>query len=171
MRLLVCVSWVPQSRLNLRRPKRRTNLAQAQLPVNGLRRSSAITATMASKPVQPTAPTSRLPSRPLGTQVSHWHIRTLKAPTVLSSCQPRTPSRTCRLLRSTAVYKPQAPNGVSHHTLAQMEASLGIQAHSRMTCRRTSTKPCLFRIRKSRTHNNGQRIACIPKDIRNSLME
>jgi hypothetical protein len=147
MRPLVCVSWVLQSR-QIRNPKRRMSLGQALQLVSGPRRSIAITATMASRPVQHTARTLRLHTRLLGSQVNQWRTRTRKARPLLSSRLALIALRTLEPLLSMPVCKTQVHSGVVRRTLAQTEASLGIKARSRMTCRKTSTKSCLSRTRK-----------------------
>jgi hypothetical protein len=148
MRPLVCVSWVPQSRTILRLPKRRTSLGQALQLANGPRKSIAITATMASRPDQHTARTLRRHTRLLGSQASQWRTRTRKARLLLSSRLALIALRTLEPLLSMPLCKTQVHSGVVRRTLARTEASLGIKAHSRMTCRKTSTKPCLSRTRK-----------------------
>jgi hypothetical protein len=167
MRPLVCVSWVLQSR-QIRNPKRRMSLGQALQLVSGPGRSIAITATMASRPVQHTARTLRLHTHPLGSQVSQWRTRTLKVRPLLSSRLALTALRTSEPLRSTLVCRTQVHSGVAHRTLAQMQASLGIKAHSRMTCRKASTKRCLSRTRKFLT-SSSQRLVRMRKHTRNSL--
>jgi hypothetical protein len=148
MRPLVCVSWALQSRVMLSLPKRKTSLGQALQLANDPRRSIAITATMALRPVQRTARTLHLHTRLLGSQVSQWRTKTRKARQLLSSSLALTALRILEPLLSMAVCQTQVHSGVARRTLAQMEASLGIKAHSRMTCRKISTKPCLSRTRR-----------------------
>jgi len=170
MRLLVCVSWVLQSRQTQRHPRRRTILVQAQLLANVPRRSSVITVTTDSRLAQLTARTSRLRSRLLDIQANRWRIRIHKAQTVPSSRLALTVTKTWVPLPRTALYRIKTRIGAARLTLAPMEVSHGTKVRSHTICPRTSTNPCRSRMARWRT-SSSLFLALTRKYMRSSLME